>query len=142
MLVIPHRWLGGVSLVIVARPEWIDLRWAVVTDLRDHDQIDLGKVVDGWPSLDAAVQALDPVVVQELSRFIQWSCVYRGEAARPRRIRASLDLNGQLSRLDVVSEFSLWPWPRREVVERTSLSSTNPPAFRLPVPIGRLLKQA
>ena len=32
--------------------------------------------------------------------------------------------------------------PRREVVERTSLSSTNPPAFRLPVPIGRLLKHA
>jgi hypothetical protein len=143
ILVIPHHWLGGVSLIVLARPEFVDLRWSVVTDLSDHDQIDLGKVVDRWaqggrPPLELIGAAL----AREFQRPIEWSYVYQGGAARPRRVRAYLDLNGKRTRLPVFSELSLWPWPRREVVERTSLSSADPPSFRLPLSIDRLLKQA
>src|SRR2546425_6138252 len=142
ILVIPHHWLGGVSLVVLARPEFVDLRWAVVSDLSDHDQIDLGYVVDRWPSVNVPFQRLGAVLAEEFSRPIEWSCLYRGEAARPRRIRAYVNLSGNRKRLDVLSQLTLWPSPHREVIERTSLRSANAPAFRLPVPIDRLIEQA
>jgi hypothetical protein len=128
--------------VVLARPEFIDLRWAVVSELADHDQIDLGHVVDRWPSVDSSVQLLAAALGAEFSRPIEWRCLYRGRAATPRRIRAYVDVKGKRARLDVLSELSLWPWPRREVVERTSFASASAPTFRLPVPIGRLLEQA
>jgi len=142
ILVIPHHWLGGVSLVFLARPEFVDLRWAVVSDLSDHDQIDLGHVVDRWPSSDVPFQRLGAVLAAEFARPIEWSCLYRGQAGRPWRIRAYLNLSGDRTRLDVLSQLTLWPWPHREVIERTSLSSANAPGFRLAVPIDRLLEQA
>ena len=79
---------------------------------------------------------------QELSRPIEWMCTYLGSASSPRRIRAVLDINGKRVVLHILWKPSPWPFPRREVVESTSLSSKDPPTFRLPVPIDRLLRQA
>ncbi len=39
-------------------------------------------------------------------------------------------------------KLSLLPFPRRDVTEQTSLDAAQPPAFRLPVPIDKLLPQA
>ena len=143
ILIIPHHWLGGVGLIVLSDPPGLDLRWAAVTDLSDHDQIDLGHVVDRWQlPVKRQMNQLVASLEQELSRPIEWMCTYRGSASSPRRIRAVLDINGRRVVLHVLSKLSLWPFPRREVVESTSLSSKDPPTFRLPVPIDRLLKQA
>ena len=45
-------------------------------------------------------------------------------------------------KVDVMWKLSLSPFPQREVIEQTSLDSAEPPAFRLPVPIDKLLTQA
>ena len=121
MLVIPHRWLGGVSLVVRSSPPATDLLWAGITDLRDHDQIDLGHVVASWG---------------------QGNHLDRGGSPRPRRVTALLEHAGKRVNVDVMSKLSLWPLPQREVIEQTSLDSAEPPTFRLPVPIDKLLTQA
>ncbi|TMF99906.1 MAG: hypothetical protein E6I10_01150 [Chloroflexi bacterium] len=141
MLVIPHRWLGGVSLVVRSSPPATDLLWAGITDLRDHDQIDLGHVVASWGQgnhLDALKEKLG----EELSRRLDWRQTYRGGSPRPRRVTALLEHAGKRVNVDVMSKLSLWPLPQREVIEQTSLDSAEPPTFRLPVPIDKLLTQA
>jgi hypothetical protein len=143
VLVIPHRWLGGVSLVVRSDPPGIDLPWAGVTDLSDHDQLDLGYVVGRWraaPETDLA--ELEAKLAQELSRTIKWKQTYWGPSPTPRRITAVLDHDGRRVTVTVLRSVSLWPFPRRDVVEQTSLDSAEPPAFRLPVPIDKLLPQA
>jgi len=143
ILVIPHHWLGGVSLVVRSLPAATDLLWAGVTDLSDHDQIDLGHVVARWPAgqgnhLDAVKAKLG----EELSRRLEWRQTYRGMSTRPRRVMALLEHADKRIKVDVMWKLSLSPFPRREVIEQTSLDSAEPPAFRLPVPIDKLLTQA
>jgi hypothetical protein len=143
ILVIPHRWLGGVSLIVRSFPPEADLLWAGVTDLSDHDQIDLGHVVARWPAGQGSyLDSLKAKVAEELSRRIEWRQIYRGRSPRPRRVTALFEHEGKRVKVDVMRRLSLWPLPRREVVERTSLDSAEPPAFRVPVPIDKLLAQA
>jgi len=82
ILIIPHYWLGGVGLIILSDPPGLDLRWAAVTDLSDHDQIDLGHVVDRWQlPVKRQMNELAASLEQELSRPIEWMCTIA--AARP-----------------------------------------------------------
>ena len=143
VLVIPHRWLGGVSLVVRSFPAATDLLWAGITDLRDHDQIDLGHVVARWPAGQGYhLDALKAKLGEELSRRLDWRQTYRGVSPRPKRVTALLEHAGKRVKVDVIWKLSLWPFPKREVIEQTSLDSPEPPAFRLPVPIDKLLTQA
>jgi hypothetical protein len=143
LLVIPHRWLGGVSLIVRSDPPEIDLLWAGVTDLSYHDQLDLGYVVGRWPAApETPLAVLEAKLAEELSRRIEWKQTYRGPSPTPRRITAVLDLDGRRVTVNVLRGLSLWPFPRRDVVEQTSLDSSEPPAFRLPVPIDKLLPRA
>jgi hypothetical protein len=141
ILVIPHRWLGGAALVVVSTVEVLDLRWAGVTDLSDHDQIDLGHVVKRWSVKSAPVDQLRDQLLGELTRPIEWSCEYLGGSARPKRIRASLNVDGKRVDIGIRTELSLWPFRGRRIVEQTTLSAEEPPAFRMAVPIERLLEQ-
>ena|SRR5437870_5458116 len=143
ILVIPHHWLGGVSLVVRSYPHGIDLLWAAVTDLSDHDQLDFGHVVARWsaPTSDA-LRELEARMAEELSRRIDWRQTYRGRSSTPRRLTAVFHDAGRRVNLDVLHSVSLWPWSRRDVVETTALDAEYPPAFRLPVPINKLLRQA
>src|SRR5207244_4983895 len=109
ILIIPHHWLGGVGLIVLSDPPGLDLRWAAVTDLIDHDQIDLGHVVDRWQlPLKRQMNQLVASLEQELSRPIEWMCTYRGSASSPRRIRAGLRLNGRRVVRDVVCTRPVW----------------------------------
>jgi hypothetical protein len=45
IVLVPHRDLGGLALVVWIDPKYVDLSWASVWDLKDHDEIDLGKSV-------------------------------------------------------------------------------------------------
>jgi len=143
LLGIPHHWVGGVSLVVRSFPPGIDLLWAAVTDLSDHDQIDLGHVVSHWPAADDnCLDELQARLAKELSRPIEWRQTYRGRSATPGSIAAVLDHGGKRLKIGVLHTVSLWPLRRRHVFEQTSLDAAQPPAFRLPVPIDKLLKQA
>jgi hypothetical protein len=143
ILIIPHRWLGGVSLVVRSFPPGIDLLWAAVVDLSYHDQLDLGYVVARWRTTEGTrLVELKARLTEELSRQIEWRQIYRGASATPRRITAILNDAGKRVKLDVLHQVSLLPFPRRTVMEKTGLDASQPPAFRLPVPIETLLKQA
>ena len=143
ILVIPHHWLGGVSLVVRSFPPATDLLWAAVTDLSDHDQIDLGHVVARWPvGRGSSLDALKAKLGEELSRRLEWKQTYRGASTRPQRVTALFAHADTRVKVDVLWQLSLWPFHRREVIEQTSLDSAEPPAFRLPVPIDTLLAQA
>ena len=100
-------------------------------------------LVARWPAgqgnhLDAVKAKLG----EELSRRLEWRQTYRGMSTRPRRVTALLEHAGKRVNVDVMSKLSLWPLPQREVIEQTSLDSAEPPTFRLPVPIDKLLTQA
>ena len=143
ILVIPHRWLGGLSLVVWSFPAGINLLWAAVTDLRDHDQIDFGYMVARWPQARTKdLGELEATLADELSRPIEWRQTYRGVSPRPRRVTAGLDQDGKRASLELLRSVSLWPLPGRDVVEQTALDAAQPPSFRLPVPIDKLLRQA
>jgi hypothetical protein len=143
ILVIPHRWLGGVSLVVRSFQLGMDLLWAAVIDLSDHDQIDLGFVVRHWPSSQGMyLRELIARLAEELSRQVGWKQTYLGASGIPSRITALIDHDGRRLKLDVRHHVSVWPFTRREVVEQTALDAAQPPAFRLPVPIEKLLAQA
>jgi len=115
----------------------------VITVLRYHDQIDLGHVVARWPSGQGYhLDALKAKLGEELSRRLDWRQTYRGVSPRPKRVTALLEHAGKRVKVDVIWKLSLWPFPKREVIEQTSLDSPEPPAFRLPVPIDKLLTQA
>src|SRR5437763_16395556 len=83
MLVIPHRWLGGVSLVVRSSPPATDVLWGGITDSRGHDQIDLGHVVAGWRQGNRPY-ALKENLGAEVSPGLDWRQPYRGGSGRLR----------------------------------------------------------
>ncbi len=143
ILVIPHHWLGGVSLVVWSEPPEVNLRWAAVTDLSNHDSIDLGHVVATVPvgspgDFDQLTEKLE----DELSRPIQWRYRLGGPAQSPQSVRAVFKDGDREITISVVRKLSPLPGARNEVAEQTSLSAAEAPRFRLPVPIAKLLRQA
>ncbi|HXN57774.1 MAG TPA: hypothetical protein VN912_04210, partial [Candidatus Angelobacter sp.] len=95
ILVIPHHWLGGVSLVVRSFQLGVDLLWAAVTDLSYHDQIDLGHVICRWPAATVShLNELQARLTEELSRQIEWRQTYWGRSATPQHITAVLDHSG------------------------------------------------
>jgi len=69
---LPHQDLGGYSLVLWADDRHVMLVWAGVTDLKYHDDIDLGREVlrtdrGAWPGDDAIAEA----IAMEFSRPIR-----------------------------------------------------------------------
>ncbi len=121
----------------------VGLRWVALTDLSDHDQVDLGHAVSQWQiNSGSHLDLLAATLQHELSRPITWSCMFQGASENPRRVQAILDLDGKTAKLGVRSQFTLWPFAQRETVEDTSLSRMEPPRFRLPVPLEKLLSQA
>lgn len=140
ILVIPHHYLGGTSLVVTSTPVGIDVCWAAVTDLSYHDQIDLGHTVERWPA-GSRLEEIQSRLVDEFARPIEWVVTFKGQGLTPRRARARLDLNGKLVGVDVLWQLGIWPFLGRSRTEQTSLGSIEPPAFQLPVPIDHLLSQ-
>ena len=143
LLIVPHHWLGGISLVVWSESPQIGLRWTALTDLTDHDQMDLGHPVAQWQinggsDLDQFAATLQ----HELSRPMTLSWIFQGASANPRGVNASLDLDGKRAKLGVRSQRILWLFHQREILEETSLSSKEPPSFRFPVPLEKLLPQA
>jgi hypothetical protein len=126
-----------------SEPPEVNLRWAAVTDLSDHDSIDLGHVVANWQvGSPGYLGQLAEQLGDELSRPIQWRYILRGGTQSPQRVRAVFDHGGREVTINVLRGISPWTGARREVVEQTSFSSEEPPRFRLPVPIAKLLNQA
>lgn len=56
IVLIPHRALGGLSLAVWSDANWVRMVWCQVTDLRRHDEIDLG--IEAWNQPRTAPNAL------------------------------------------------------------------------------------
>jgi len=143
ILVIPHHWLGGLSLVVWSDPREIVVLWAAVTNLDDHDAIDTGEVVARWPAGDGdSLEQLVTAIGEELGRRIEWRCTFRGDEGSPQRASAALRIEGKSVGLDVLKRFHLWGGAKRDVIEQTSFDAEEPPRCRLPVSLARLLAKA
>jgi len=143
LLIIPHHWLGGISLVVWSESPQIGLRWIALTDLKDHDQIDRGHPVAHWQiNGDSRLDQFAATLQSELSRPLRLNWIFQGASANPRRVSATLDLDGKTVKLCVRSQRTLLPFHQREILEETSLSSKESPRFRLPIPLEKLVSQA
>ena len=143
LLIVPHHWLGGISLVVWSESAQIGLRWIALTDLEDHDQIDMGHPVAQWQIKGGShLDQFAATLQHELSRRIRLSWMFQGASANPRGVNAILDIDGKTAKLSVRSQRIRWPFHQREILEQSSLSSKESPRFRLPVPLERLLSQA
>ncbi len=100
MVIVPHRDLGGVSLVLWTDKNGTQLLWAGIGDLSTHDDIDVGAVVTRIPHEGAWVATLRDAIAAELGRPIRLN--YRRVLLGGRRIDCSVTAAGKERRLAVL----------------------------------------
>lgn len=97
IILVPHQDLAGFSLVLLFDPGHMDLLWAGVTDLKYHDDIDLGRRatrLDGpnWGGDEAVKAALSA----ELRRTIH-TTLRRTRILRRWQLSCAIELSGKVS---------------------------------------------
>lgn len=145
ILVIPHHWLAGTSLVVWSGSEGVEVLWASIHDLRDHEDIDLGHKVARYLRSDPAwLKNCLETVAREFSRRIELRATYLSDGDTPSRLTVGIDDDGQLVQLGLF-RFRRTAGRRgspRDVEAQSSLAALEPPAVRIPVPIAELLHMA
>jgi hypothetical protein len=138
IILIPHRDLGGYSLIVWVNKNRISLSWGGVTDLSYHDDIDLAKPAfamdgPGWASNDVVREALDA----EMNRPIRIT-VRRTHIRRQWQLWCAVELSGQLapSFVQDVSSPSMPSKDRIVEIGTTSLVGPERPPTRWPVPLA------
>jgi hypothetical protein len=71
IVIVPHRDLGGVSLVLWTDSNGTQLIWAGIVDLSTHDDIDLGEVVKRIPHEGDWGMKLSHAIATEFNRPIR-----------------------------------------------------------------------
>jgi hypothetical protein len=132
IVIVPHRDLGGVSLVLWTDKNATQLLWAGIGDLSTHDDIDLGAVVTRIPHEGDWPAKLRDAVTAELHRPIRLNSK-RGLFGRP-RIDCYVTVAGKDKRLAVLRPQSSHRRndPQRARVAITSLDGGAPLSFSVP----------
>ena len=100
IVIVPHRDLGGVSLVLWTDSNGTQLMWAGIVDLSTHDDIDLGEVVTRIPHQGDWGLKLSDAIAAEFSRPIRVK-YRRGFLGKP-RIDCYIRVAGHHKRLRVL----------------------------------------
>jgi hypothetical protein len=137
ILLIPHRDLGGYSLVVWVTRSRISLSWGGVRDLSYHDDIDLAKPAfemdgPGWAN-NAVVRA---ALAAEMRRPIRIT-VRRTRIRRRWQLWCAVELSGQLAPSFVQDVFAPSMSSKDRILEigTTSLEGPERPPIRWPVPL-------
>jgi hypothetical protein len=134
IVIVPHRDLGGVSLVLWTDENGTQLSWAGVGDLSTHDDIDLGAFVTRILHEGSWTARLRDALADELRRPIRLR--YRQGLFGGQRIDCFVAIDHREKRLAVLRPMSP---PRavdpsaRETV--TSLATRPPLPFAIPPPV-------
>ena len=144
ILLVPHRDLGGYSLVLWFSNDGLDVLWASVIDLEYHDELDMGEVVasfkgDGWLVDDAVKSAIQ----SELMRPIRVR-VKRTRLLRRWRLWCGIEQSGKWEEALACHVPSPPPGATGAVVELglTSLMGPARPDIRCPVPVKEWHRRA
>ena len=97
IVLIPHRDLGGYSLIVWIYENRISLSWGGVVDLSYHDDIDLAKQAfaldgKGWAGNEAVRVALDAEITRPIHVTLQ-----RTRVLRRWQLFCAVELSGQLA---------------------------------------------
>jgi len=138
ILLLPHQDLGGYSLVVSIRERQVIFLWAGVTDLKYHDDIDLGREVlridrGASPGDDAIAAA----IAMELSRPIR--VILRQTRIRKRwQLFCSVEMSSRWleSYVADTEEPDIEHTGREVDAGVTSLLGPGRPKIRKPVPLA------
>jgi hypothetical protein len=138
IVLIPHRGLGGFSLVAWFSAERIELGWGSVIDLEYHDELDLATRVaeftgGSWIANPAVVAAL----VAELRRPIRLRA-RRTRLLRQWQLRCAVELDGKWKESRACNIPGPETGGREASVDLgyTTLMGPEPPRVRYPVPLA------
>jgi hypothetical protein len=144
ILIIPHHWLGGTSLVLWSDAARVRILWALITSLSTHDDIDLGCMIDvvdraGDRWLEDCLERVEA----EFSRQVEVNGGFVREEENPVQVRFSLHINDKYVKLGARHLRSgLGRHNLRWEIEQTSLAAPRPPKIGVPVPTGEWLRFA
>jgi hypothetical protein len=132
IVIVPHRDLGGVSLVLWTDNNGTQLVWAGIGDLSNHDDIDLGEVVKRIPHEGDWGLTLRDAINAEFRRPIRLN-YRRGFLARP-RIDCYVTVGDKEKRLAVLRPNIAQRRTNLEPIDAaiTSLASGRPAWFSIP----------
>jgi hypothetical protein len=134
IVLIPHRQLGGYGVAVFAHSPAIEVLWAKVTDLSDHDQLDLGIRIASIPWNAGWETAMRNQLYEELDRQI--TLVVRRAFLR-RALYAVMTIHGRVRS----TRIGLAP-KGYEGAETTSLAAGPPIAVSYPIPVENWRKWA
>ena len=144
ILIIPHHWLGGTSLVLWSDADRVRILWALITSLSTHDDIDLGYTIDVVDrGRDRWLEDCLERVEWEFSRPVEVNGAFVREEEHPLQVRYSLHMNDKYVKLGArLLRSGLGRHNLRWEMEQTSLAAPRPPKIRVSVPIGEWLRFA
>jgi hypothetical protein len=142
IVIVPHRDLGGVSLVLWTDTNCTQLIWAGIGDLSTHDDIDLGEVVKQIPHEGNWRLTLSDAIAAEFSRPIR--ITYRRSFLGKPRIDCYITVAERDKRLRVLRPK---PSQRRTTSKpldtaATSLAAGPPTWFSVPPALDKWRLQA
>lgn len=138
IILLPHQDLGSYSLVIHVEERHVILKWAGVTDLKYHDDIDLGQEVlrldRGLSDGDAAVRA---AIAMEIGRPIH-VMLRQTRIRRQWQLWCAIQLSGRWRETYACDTSAPEGVSRGRMVEAgtTSLLGPGRPLIRQPVPLA------
>lgn len=137
IVLVPHRDLGGVSLVLWTDDRGTQLSWATVRNLSTHDEIDLGLLVSLIPHEGNWPAHLRDAIAEEVGRPIRLRL--RRGAIRGGRVDCYVTVGGKERRLAVLRTRSI-DGPMAELT--TSLASGPDLPFSVPPPLENWRRNA
>jgi hypothetical protein len=142
IVIVPHRDLGGVSLVLWTDSNGTQLIWAGLVDLSTHDDIDLGEVVKRIPHGSDWGVKLSDAIAAEFSRPIRVN-YRRGFLGKP-RVDCYITVAGHDKRLRVLRPTSSqWRTNSKPLQAAVTSLAAGPPAwFSVPPALDKWRLQA
>ena len=97
VMLLPHRDLGGYSLVLWFDAQQLSLMWAGVTDLERHDDLDLGRLASRLHGANrGSDEAVKAALAAELSRPIHVT-LHKTRIRRRWQLSCAVELSGRWS---------------------------------------------
>lgn len=144
IVLVPHRDLGGYSLILWFAQDWLRLGWASVIDLEYHDELDVGKVVlevrgSNWFEDVASKSAISA----EFRRPIRVS-LRRSRVLRRWQVRCAVNIAGEWAETWAgnVPAAQVTGLPVSIETRLTSLTGPEPAVVHCPVPTQRWHRHA
>lgn len=100
IVIIPHRDLGGVSMVVWTDTRDARLLWAHVGDLSTHDDLDLGVVAERFPYEAGWHGRLREAIAAELRRPVHLRS--RSGWFRGRKVECWINIGGKNQRIGIL----------------------------------------